>query len=265
VENGRDRACASLPLTVMLITERLAIVASLQFGMCGPYDCHVYALCGTDGLVLIDAGGGSHVDCLLANVASSFPGRRVEGLLLTHCHLDHCGGAAAVRQRTACTVFAPGISREVLESGDEERSGLREARERGVYPPDVRLEPCAVQHAVRDGEAFMSAGLRFLPIHVRGHSVDAFCYLTEVAGRRWLFSGDAVFYGGVLGVINAEGSGMEGYRSDLGKLKDLKVDGLFPAHGLFTIADGQRHVDYAIAQVGQPFLSRQIGQCERLA
>src|SRR5687768_16160029 len=99
----------------MKITERLAIVASLQFGICGPYDCHVYALSGTDGLVLIDAGGGSHIDCLLANVASHFPDRRIEGLLLTHCHLDHCGGAGGIRRRTGCAVFAPEISRDILE------------------------------------------------------------------------------------------------------------------------------------------------------
>jgi glyoxylase-like metal-dependent hydrolase (beta-lactamase superfamily II) len=248
----------------MKITERLAIVASLQFGICGPYDCHVYALSGTGGLVLIDAGGGSHVDCLLANVASHFPDWRIEGLLLTHCHLDHCGGAAGIRRRTGCAVFAPEISRDILESGDDERSGLRAARERGVYGPDVRLDGCAVHHGVRDGEAFTVAGLEFLPIHVRGHSVDAFCYLTEVDGRRWLFTGDAVFYGGVLGVINAEGSGMDGYRSDIGKLRGLDVHGLFPAHGLFTMANGQRHLDCAIEQARESFVSRQIGQWDRL-
>jgi glyoxylase-like metal-dependent hydrolase (beta-lactamase superfamily II) len=248
----------------MRITERLAIVASLQFGIGGRYDCHVYALLGPGGLVLIDAGSGSDTDGLLANATAHFPGRRIEGLLLTHCHLDHCGGAAGIHRRTGCTVLAPEMGRDILESGDEERSGLRAAREQGVYPPDFRMERCAVHRGIRDGEIVAVAGLEFRAIHVRGHSADAFCYLTEVDGRRWLFAGDIVFYGGVLGVINAEGSGMEGYRADLRKLEDLDVQGLFPAHGLFTLANGQRHLDCAIEQARQGFLPRQIGQCEQL-
>ena len=95
---------------------------------------------------------------------------------------------------------------------------------------------------------------------MRGHSPDAFCYLTRSLGSPWLFCGDVVFYGGVLGVINAEGSGMEGYRANLCKLSGLNVEGLFPGHGLFTLRGGQRHLDYAIEQSRKGFLGPQIGQ-----
>jgi len=53
---------------------------------------------------------------------------------------------------------------------------------------------------------------------------------------------------------------MEGYRSDIGKLAGLGVDGLFPGHGMFTLSGGQRHLDVAIEQVQKGFLTRQIGQ-----
>src|SRR5207253_1977789 len=82
------------------------------------------------------------------------------------------------------------------------------------------------------------AGVEFTAIHVRGHSRDAHCYLARAGGRTWLFSGDVVFYGGVLGLINADGSGMEGYRADIDKLAGLGVEGLFPGHGLFTLCGG---------------------------
>ncbi|PYV28541.1 MAG: hypothetical protein DMG24_01840 [Acidobacteria bacterium] len=52
--------------------------------------------------------------------------------------------------------------------------------------------------------------------------------LTEVDGQKWLFSGDVVFYGGILGVINFEGSGKGAYRADLHKLRGLAVEGLLP-------------------------------------
>ena len=73
-------------------------------------------------------------------------------------------------------------------------------------------------------------------------------------GQKWLFSGDVVFYGGILGVINFEGSGMGGYRADLHKLRGLAVEGVAAGHGLFTVRGGQRHIDTAIEQAGKGFV-----------
>ncbi len=244
----------------MRINEVFALVGSLQFGISGPLDCHVYAIRGRDGIVLIDAGAGTHTPVLLRNLDSDFPDVPVRALLVTHCHMDHCGGAAQIRQLTGCKVIAPEPCRRTLETADEEASGLRVAREQGVYPPDFRLQACPVDQAVSDGERFSAVGLDFTAIHVTGHSRDAHCFLLNRNGSAWLFTGDVVFYGGVLGVINAEGSGMEGYRKDLAKLSGLNIDGLFPGHGLFTLQGGQKHLDCAIEQTRRGFIGRQIGQ-----
>jgi glyoxylase-like metal-dependent hydrolase (beta-lactamase superfamily II) len=244
----------------MRLCDSLALVASLQFGISGPLDCHVYAIATPTGAVLIDAGSGTATEQLLSNLRHDVGSDAVAAVLLTHCHVDHCGGAAELRNRTYCQVFAPQPARHILETGDEEASGLRVAREQKIYPPELRLQPCPVDRVLLDGEQFSVAGLQFTAIHVRGHSRDAHCYLTQVDGARWLFTGDVLFYGGVLGIINAEGSGMEGYRSDIQKLAKLGIDGLFPGHGMFTFCGGQRHIDAAIQQVGRGFMGRQIGQ-----
>ena len=244
----------------MRVSDTLAVVASLQFGLAGPLDCHSYALRGPGGLVLIDAGAGTHTQQILKNVAADLPEGSVSALILTHAHMDHCGGAAGIREQTGCVVIAPQPSKPIIEAADEEASGLRKAREQGVYPSETRLACCKVDTAVGDGEVFSAAGLEFKAFHVRGHSPDAFCYFTRALGSPWLFSGDVVFYGGVLGVINADGSGMEGYRADLHKLSGLGIEGLFPGHGLFTLRGGQRHIDSAIEQMKKGLLGRQIGQ-----
>jgi len=248
----------------MRIQESLALVASLHFGISGPLDCHVYAVRGPSETVLVDAGPGADTEQLLRNVAADLPGSRVTAVLITHSHVDHCGGAGALRNLTGCAVIAPEASRDIVESGDEETCGLRRAREQGVYPPEFRLRPCPVDTVVRDGDRFSAAGVEFTAIQVRGHSGDSFCYLTTTCGRTWLFTGDAAFYGGVLGVINADGSGMEGYRADLPKLGGLGVQRLFPGHGLFKLCGGQRHLDCAIEQVRKGFLGWQIGQGDLL-
>jgi len=242
------------------LTPSLALIGSLQFGISGLFDCHVYALKGPEGITLIDAGAGTHTEQLLENLRVDLETDAVKSLVLTHCHLDHCGGAAELRKRTGCKVIVPQVSRAILETGDEDAIGLRAAREQGTYPPDFHLAPCPVDSGVTDGDDFEAAGISFKAIHVRGHSEDMFCYWTHFNGHNWLFTGDAVFYGGVLGVINVQGSGMDGYRADLWKLQGLDVEGLFPGHGLMTLREGQKHIDRAIEFAKKGFLPPQVGQ-----
>jgi hydroxyacylglutathione hydrolase len=251
--------CASAAPS-MRISPSLAIIGSFQFNLAGPMDCHVYALRGPKGVVLFDSGAGTHTDLLLSNLEYEFGTQNLETVIISHCHLDHCGGAAALRSRTGCRVVTSRQSRPILEIGDEESSGLRIAKLQGTYPPDFHFSPCPVDTSVEEGTKFEAGGLWFRSFHIRGHSPDSHCFLTEIDGRNCLFAGDVVFYGGILGVINIAGSGMEGYRSDLPKLRGLRVDGFFPGHGLFVLRDGQRHIEMAIDQLGKGFLPRQIGQ-----
>ena len=60
-----------------------------------------------------------------------------------------------------------------------------------------------------------------------------------------LFSGDVVFYGGMLGLNNAEGCSLADYREDIGKLSKLKIDALLPGHAVFILRNGQKHIDRA--------------------
>jgi glyoxylase-like metal-dependent hydrolase (beta-lactamase superfamily II) len=247
----------------MRITESIYLVGSLHFGLSGPWDGHVYLLKGPEGLVLIDAGGGTHDEQILRNIErEGFRPQDICALLLTHYHFDHSGGAARLRELTGCRVYLSEVSREWLERGTPQQVGLDLAKAMGIYPPDFRYRHCPVDHAVRDGEVLEVGGLRFEAIAVAGHSPDSICYFVELEGRRNLFVGDVLFYGGILGLINFPGSTMEGYRADLQKLAGLKVDGLFPGHLLFTLRDGQRHIDAALDQCRRGVIPRSIGQFE---
>lgn len=238
----------------------MAIVGSAQFGLSSPYDCHVYAVRGPAGIVLIDAGSGLGTSQIAQRLDQDFPGEKVVALLLTHAHVDHSGGAAAIGERYQCPVFTSSMTASILQAADEERSGLRRARESGGYPFDLHMEPCTVDNIYRDGENFEVAGLVFQPLRIRGHSQDSHCLLAEVNDSRVCFSGDTVFYGGILGVINSWDSNLQDYHADLLKLQDRSIEMLFPGHGIFTLKAGQRHLDAAIQSLKGGFLSQQIGQ-----
>lgn len=244
----------------MRINAFLAMVGSAQFALSGPYDCHVYAVLGPEGIVLIDAGSGLYEEEIVLNLSVDFPGVPVSAVLLTHSHIDHCGGAPGLRDRVQCPILAPSVSQPILETADEERSGLRRARAMGAYPSTLHMTPCAIDTSYRDGEQIQVAGLKFNAIHVRGHSYDSFCLCASFDGHTVCFSGDAVFYGGVLGVINSRDSSIQSYCDDLPKLRGLLVDMLLPGHGLFTLKNGQRHIDAALKALEGGFLPPQIGQ-----
>ena len=67
-----------------------------------------------------------------------------------------------------------------------------------------------------------------LAVGVQGHTKDSTCFLWESRGRSVLFTGDVIFYGGTIGLINAEGSSLDDYRRDIAKLADLNIDMLLP-------------------------------------
>jgi glyoxylase-like metal-dependent hydrolase (beta-lactamase superfamily II) len=70
--------------------------------------------------------------------------------------------------------------------------------------------------------------------------------LLNDGSKRALFTGDVVFYGGKLGLLNLEGFSLDDYRRDIHKLANLDVDMLLPGHGVFTVRRGQNHIKRAI-------------------
>lgn len=244
----------------MRVTPWLYLVGSRQFGLSSRYDCHIYALRSAAGVLLIDAGSGLEHDQVMANLRAEFDDLSRGTILLTHRHPDHMCGTARLAGELGWPVAASIYTAPMLAAGDEEACGLTGAQAKGGYPAELRLPACPVALTFDDGQALELEGFRIRSIRVRGHSDDSFAYLFEQDGKRCLVSGDIVFYGGVVGMINTPDSSLHGYREDLPKLAGLGIDVLLPGHGLFTLAGGQRHIDVAQQELDKGFVPRCIGQ-----
>ena len=82
-----------------------------------PGDCSFYAVrTDDDGLVLIDCGVGGGHRALASNLSRmSHSIADVSSLILTHCHIDHVGGAHIIVAESGCEVVAHEADSDAIE------------------------------------------------------------------------------------------------------------------------------------------------------
>lgn len=102
-------------------------------------------------------------------------GFTLEKVFLTHSHADHIGGAAFLRRKTGCTVYAPGICAALVEY-----PALTPVTLFGGYPTEemrprvIMSEPCECEKLT---ESALPSGLRY--IHIDGHDFEQVAFGTS--------------------------------------------------------------------------------------
>jgi glyoxylase-like metal-dependent hydrolase (beta-lactamase superfamily II) len=127
----------------------------------------------------------------------------VEGIVLTHRHVDHAETAAFFSERFGVPVFA----------------GHAPA-ERAPYEPAV--EGLTIERELADGERLGP----FVVYETPGHSAD---HLSFLAGDV-LFCGDTVLGEGSV-IIPPGGGSLGRYLESLRRLRELELDAICPGHG----------------------------------
>lgn len=152
---------------------------------------------GGDSLVLIDAGTPVrfHTRRLLAALREA--GRSPADLgdiLITHQHIDHAGGAAAVVAATGARVHIHELDTPELEAGARPRPGKGRSLSTSLVAywssRWMKLGPVAVNHQLVGGE-LLAGSLGIQAIHTPGHTLGHTSYLWPDHGGV-LFAGDAV-------------------------------------------------------------------------
>jgi glyoxylase-like metal-dependent hydrolase (beta-lactamase superfamily II) len=228
----------------MRVDDRVSMVASgaLGVGLTHPADCTAWAVGSTAGLVLVDAGTGLALTDSIAELERDGrePGS-LRWLLLTHEHPDHAAGAAAWRSFIGLSVAASPSVAAIVRTADERASGLAAAREAGVYPKDLQPAPCEVDRELADGEVMEVGDLRITALATPGHTTGHLCYLVEAPERRYLLSGDVLFWGGWVAAHARDRASIETYRASLERLAALPFEALLPGHLGFTLREGPSH------------------------
>jgi glyoxylase-like metal-dependent hydrolase (beta-lactamase superfamily II) len=233
----------------MKLSDRIYLVGSGSFGfdLSNPFDCHVYLLDGGDELALVDVGAGLGAATIVENVRrDGFDPRRIRHLILTHAHGDHAGGAARMRSLIAeAAVYVSRIRAQALRDGDEQAVSIDVAKAAGIYPADYALEPCEIDVELVDGATISVGALTLQVLDTPGHADGHVSLLLEHGGRRSLFAGDAIFFGGKILLQAIHDCRLDAQIRTLRRLRELGVDALLPGHLAPSLNEGQRHIERA--------------------
>ena len=181
-----------------------------------PYDCCVY-LIDVGELILIDSGAGRSFDRLVDNILTlGFIPEKISTVVVTHCHIDHIGSLAKLKQKYDAKIIAHKLDAESIETG----------KGTGAEVYGVNYEPCQIDVTVQGAEQkLIFGGQEFTAIHIPGHTKGSIALYTDISGERILFGQDIhgpyeVMWGGEpnKAIISLQ------------KLIDLKADILCEGH-----------------------------------
>jgi glyoxylase-like metal-dependent hydrolase (beta-lactamase superfamily II) len=178
---------------------------------------------GADETALVDSGYVSHAPQTLALVAHGLSERRLDLLINTHLHSDHCGGNAALQAAHGCRTLIPAAEAERVRAWDEEALSYRAT---GQECPRFGFDG-----VLRDGEHVRLGDLDWRALAAPGHDPHALLLYCEEEGI--LLSADALWENG-FGVIFPELEGESGFaeaRATLDLIAGLDARLVIPGHG----------------------------------
>ncbi len=202
-------------------------------------DATVFIIDGGDELAMIDSGAGRSVRRIEDNIrGEGLDPTRITQLILTHCHIDHIGGAPHFRERFGCRILIHALDAEAVEAGDPKRTAA------GWY--DTDFPPTRTDGRLTGAGGVLPVGNTELAwIHTPGHTPGSICLYLDRGGQRILFGQD--IHGPFL---SAFGSDLDQWRRSMDQLLALHADILCEGHfGIFRTKPGvQRYIQRTLDQ-----------------
>lgn len=181
-------------------------------------DCCVYLL-NLGDLVLIDTGAGLSVSSIIANIDKlGFKSAPLTTIVLTHCHIDHVGGAAALQQKYGARIIMHQADAVPLESGDQKMTA--------AYWYGVKFQPLPIDIKFAGSRHSVTVGQNELVLlHTPGHTPGSISAYIDKSGKRVLFGQD------IHGPFLAEfGANMKDWTNSMKQLLALNADILCEGH-----------------------------------
>ena len=165
-------------------------------------------------LAIIDPGPDlpAHLDALKAAIGEA----RVSHILVTHAHLDHCGGARSLAESVGAPIYA--ITEESAPASHDEAPALEEGVDLGFKP----------DHPLKDGDLVEGEGWTIEAVHTPGHLSGHLCF--ALREEKALFTGDHMMGWATTVIIPPDGD-MGDYFDSLDKCLARDDEIYYPTHG----------------------------------
>ena len=153
-------------------------------GLTAPEDAAAYLIRFGRQAAIVDAGCGQSHKKLVANITAVLPADiPIPYLFLTHCHYDHVGGAAALRDHYGCKIVAHRLDAAFLEAGDHNATAA------SWY--GTRMTPLTIDHNIKASlERFKVGNGEMVAHHCPGHSPGSLVYRAALGDKKILFGQD---------------------------------------------------------------------------
>ena len=160
--------------------------------------------------------------------------QRVKYILITHAHIDHIFGAAAVKELTGAKIVTHNFASERLNDDDENLYNAFHSNIDGIYNDDLRHVTADI--TVDTGECIQIGKTVFSALHTPGHTSGSVSYLTQ----NEIFCGDFIFAGSY-GRIDFPSGNFADMTDSFRKLCSLDGDYMiYPAHQEGTTLNNER-------------------------
>ena len=186
-------------------------------------DATVFIIDCAGELVMIDSGAGSTTERLVKNIEGlGFDPHDLSTLILTHCHIDHIGGAPYFKETLDCKLVVHDLDADAIEQGNELLTGARMYGT--VFPPTNVDKRLTGEHGIL---RFGKEEIHY--IHTPGHTPGSISLYIDRGGKRVLFGQD------IHGPFSPNfGSDIQAWKKSMQKLLDIKADILCEGHfGIF--------------------------------
>jgi len=220
----------------MEITPRVHSIPAHQAFLSGPYAPNVYLVVDSGQGALIDAGypdDGSIKPRL--EYLQGMANLKLSHIIVTHHHIDHCGGAHALRQATGARICLHPTEARLLS---EWRAAAPQDMDIPAEPQTLAERLGAWRRAtaqttadclVQGGDTIQVGGITIEVIDTPGHTLGSISLYLREEGV--LFTGDTVLGLGTVAIMPPPHGDMALYMQSLERLKSYQAALLCPGHG----------------------------------
>jgi len=170
-------------------------------------------------MILVDTGAGWSVDKIFKNIKRlGLDCKNLTKILLTHCHIDHVGGAPVIKRRFGSKIYIHKLDAPPLENGDPILTAAN------WYQTSFPPTPVDVKFNLPE-EILTIGEQKIICLHTPGHTPGSICIYLDKNGKRILFAQD--LHGPILPEF---GSNLGDWDHSTQKLLDLDADILCEGH-----------------------------------